>query len=154
MVSSLTNNGYEQYEVSNFAKNNRYAIHNTSYWLNQEYLGIGPSAHSYNLLSRQANISNNAKYIKSLESDILLFEKENLSKLERANDLLLCGLRTKWGVQLKEISQIIGDFSPTTWDKIEYYRKNGQIELKDDTITISKSGRIFSDKIASDLFFE
>ena len=154
LVSSLTNNGYEQYEVSNFAKNNQYAIHNTSYWLNQEYLGIGPSAHSYNLLSRQANIANNNKYIKCVENNTPFFEIENLSNIEKANDMILCGLRTKWGLDIKKISQIIGDFSPTTWDKIEYYRKNGQIVLKDDVITISKSGRIFSDKIASDLFFE
>ncbi len=154
LVSSLTNNGYEQYEVSNFAKNNRYAIHNTSYWLNQEYLGIGPSAHSYNLQSRQANIANNNKYIKCIENNTPFFEIENLSNIEKANDMILCGLRTKWGLDIKKISQTIGNFSPTTWDKIEYYRKNGQIVLKDDVITISKSGRIFSDKIASDLFFE
>jgi len=154
LVSSLTNNGYEQYEVSNFAKNNQYAIHNSSYWQNQEYLGFGPSAHSYNLQSRQANIANNNKYIKCIENNTPFFEIENLSAIEKANDMILCGLRTKWGLDIKNVSQIIGDFSPTTWDKIEYYRKNGQIELKDDKIIVSKSGRIFSDKIASDLFFE
>jgi oxygen-independent coproporphyrinogen-3 oxidase len=154
LVSTLTDSGYEQYEVSNFAKNNQYAIHNSSYWQNQEYLGFGPSAHSYNLQSRQANIANNTKYIKCIENNTPFFEIENLSAIEKANDMILCGLRTKWGLDIKNISQIIGDFSPTTWDKIEYYRNNGQIELKDDTITITKSGRIFSDKIASDLFFE
>ncbi len=154
LVSSLSNHGYEQYEVSNFAKNNQYAIHNSSYWQNHEYLGFGPSAHSYNLLSRQANIANNNKYIKCIENDSQFFEIENLSDIDRANDLILCGLRTKWGVDLKNISQIVGDFSPSTWDKINNYRKNGQILLKDDIITISDSGRIFSDKIASDLFFE
>lgn len=154
LVSSLSNHGYEQYEVSNFAKNNQYAIHNSSYWQNHEYLGFGPSAHSYNLLSRQANIANNNKYIKCIENDSQFFEIENLSDIDRANDLILCGLRTKWGVDIKNISQIVGDFNPSTWDKINNYRKNGQILLKDDIITISDSGRIFSDKIASDLFFE
>jgi oxygen-independent coproporphyrinogen III oxidase len=154
LVNSLNKLGYEQYEVSNFALNNQYAIHNTAYWQNHEYLGVGPSAHSYNLHSRQANLSNNSLYIKAIEGNNLSFELEPLSPKDQANDMLLCGLRTIWGVDIKKLSQIAGEFSFAFWDKIDYYKNKNFVSIDNQILTITKQGRIFSDKIASDLFFD
>ncbi|MBP8155973.1 MAG: coproporphyrinogen III oxidase family protein, partial [Leadbetterella sp.] len=154
LVNSLTNQGFEQYEVSNFAKNRKYALHNTAYWKNEEYLGIGPSAHSYNLVSRQSNISNNSKYIAAIESEKVPFSKENLSISDKVNDYLLCGLRTIWGIDAKKISQIAGEIPQTFWDTLDILKNQNLVVQSEDSIKITTQGRIFSDKIASDLFFD
>lgn len=154
LIESLNRQGFEQYEVSNFAKNGNYAIHNSAYWKNEEYLGIGPSAHSYNLDSRQANISNNSKYITVLESGKVPFSIENLSISDKVNDYLLCGLRTIWGIDTKKISQIVGEIPQTFWDTLDIFKNQNLLIQLDDTIKITSKGRIFSDRIASDLFFE
>jgi oxygen-independent coproporphyrinogen III oxidase len=154
LVSNLKAQGFEQYEVSNFARDKKYAIHNSAYWKNEEYLGIGPSAHSYNLVSRQSNISNNAKYIGAIESGKVPFSIENLSISDKVNDYLLCGLRTIWGIDIKRISQIVGEIPPTFWDTLNVLKNQNLLIQSEDTIKITTQGRIFSDKIASDLFFD
>jgi len=154
LVNSLTKQGFEQYEVSNFAKNRNYALHNSAYWKNEEYLGIGPSAHSYNLVSRQANVSNNSKYIASIASGNVPFSIENLSISDKVNDYLLCGLRTIWGIDTKKISQIVGEIPPTFWDTLNILKSQNLVVQSSDSIKITTQGRIFSDKIASDLFFD
>lgn len=154
LIESLTRQGFEQYEVSNFAKNGKYALHNSAYWKNEEYLGIGPSAHSYNLVSRQANISNNSKYIAALESRNVPFSIENLSISDKVNDYLLCGLRTVWGIDTKKISQIVGEIPQTFWDTLDILKSQYLVVQSSDSIKITTQGRIFSDKIASDLFFD
>jgi oxygen-independent coproporphyrinogen III oxidase len=154
LIESLTDQGFEQYEVSNFAKNKKYAVHNSAYWKNEEYLGIGPSAHSYNLVSRQSNISNNAKYIAALESGKVPFSIENLCISDKVNEYLLCGLRTIWGIDIKKISQIAGEIPQTFWDTLSILKKQNMIIQSEDSIKITSQGRIFSDRIASDLFFE
>lgn len=154
LIESLTSQGFEQYEVSNFAKNRKYAVHNSAYWKIEEYLGIGPSAHSYNLVSRQSNISNNAKYIAALESGKVPFSIENLCISDKVNDYLLCGLRTIWGIDIKKISQIAGEIPQTFWDTLSILKKQNMVIQTEDSIKISSQGRIFSDQIASDLFFE
>jgi oxygen-independent coproporphyrinogen III oxidase len=154
LINSLTSQGFEQYEVSNFAKNGNYALHNTAYWKNEEYLGIGPSAHSYNLVSRQANISNNSKYITAIESEKVPFSMKNLSISDKVNDYLLCGLRTIWGIETKKISQIAGEIPQTFWDTLDILKNQNLVVQSGDSIKITSQGRIFSDKIASDLFWE
>lgn len=154
LVNSLTKQGFEQYEVSNFAKNGNYALHNSAYWKNEEYLGIGPSAHSYNLGSRQSNVSNNSKYIAALESGKVPFSIENLSISDKVNDYLLCGLRTIWGIDTKKVSQIVGEIPPTFWDTLDILKNQNLVVQSGNSIKITAQGRIFSDKIASDLFFD
>ncbi|OYU68254.1 MAG: coproporphyrinogen III oxidase [Cytophagaceae bacterium BCCC1] len=154
LVNNLTGHGFEQYEVSNFAKNGNYALHNSAYWKNEEYLGIGPSAHSYNLASRQANISNNSKYIASIESGNIPFSIENLSISDKINDYLLCGLRTIWGIDTKKISQIVGEIPQTFWDTLNILKNQNLVVQSGNSIKITSKGRIFSDRIASDLFFD
>lgn len=154
LINSLTSQGFEQYEVSNFAKNGNYALHNTAYWKNEEYLGIGPSAHSYNLVSRQANVSNNSKYIAAIESEKVPFSVENLSISDKVNDYLLCGLRTIWGIDTKKVSQIVGEIPQTFWDTLDILKNQNLVVQSSDFIKITSQGRIFSDKIASDLFWD
>lgn len=154
LVNNLTGHGFEQYEVSNFAKSGNYALHNSAYWKNEEYLGIGPSAHSYNLASRQANVSNNSKYIASIDSGNIPFSIENLSISDKINDYLLCGLRTIWGIDTKKISQIVGEIPQTFWDTLNILKNQNLVVQSGNSIKITSKGRIFSDRIASDLFFD
>lgn len=154
LVGGLAEQGFEQYEVSNFAKNGNYAVHNSAYWKNRPYLGVGPSAHSYNLQTRQSNIANNSKYISAVESGMVPCSIEELTTNDRINDYLLCGLRTIWGVDTKKVSQIAGKIPDSFWDTLNILKKQNLIAYTDDIIKITSEGRIFSDKIASDLFFE
>jgi oxygen-independent coproporphyrinogen-3 oxidase len=154
LVRELEKKGFIQYEVSNFARNNNFAIHNSSYWKNEEYLGIGPSAHSYNGNSRNSNISNNSLYIKAINNRNIPAETEILSITEKVNDYILCGLRTIWGIDLKEISRISGEpLAQEFRDTLNDFVKKDLVILDNDQITISKKGRIISDYIASELFY-
>lgn len=103
LQKSLKSNCFEQYEVSNYCKNNKIAKHNTAYWFGKNYLGVGPSAHSYNGCSRQWNVSNNSKYVNALKNKLPFFEQEHLSEQNRYNEYLITRLRTKWGVLFNEI---------------------------------------------------
>ena len=154
LIESLTAQGFEQYEVSNFAKNGKYALHNSAYWKNEEYLGVGPSAHSYNRFSRQSNISNNSKYIDAVASHKVPFSLETLSVSDKVNDYLLCGLRTIWGIDTKKISQIVGEIPQTFWDALDILKNQNLVVQSGNSIKITSQGRIFSDRIASDLFFD
>ena len=154
LVENLTIQGFEQYEISNFAKNQKYAVHNSAYWKNEEYLGIGPSAHSYNFETRQANVSNNPKYVEAISSGKAPFTIENLTESEKINDYLLCGLRTIWGIDTKKISQMTGNIPSAFWDTLDILKNQGLVSQEDSIIKISPKGRIFSDKIASDLFWD
>ena len=97
LINWAQTNKFDHYEISNFCKDEHYSKHNTSYWQNKAYLGIGPSAHSYNLTERFWNIKNNSVYIKSLESETIPAESERLSEQNKFNEYLMTGLRTKWG---------------------------------------------------------
>jgi oxygen-independent coproporphyrinogen-3 oxidase len=154
LVEGLKKQGFVQYEISNFTKNDTFAIHNSSYWKNEEYLGIGPSAHSYNLESRQANVSNNTQYIMEIEKGKIPFKLEQLTVSEKINDYLFCGLRTIWGVDLNKISQMSEDVPSSFWDTLEKQKSQNFIFQNENTIRITDQGRIFSDKIASDLFWD
>lgn len=153
-------NAFEHYEISNFGKQGYISKHNTSYWQNKPYLGLGPSAHSFNVVSRQWNIANNKKYIESLKEGNLAFEKEVLTETEKLNEYIMTGLRTKWGIDLgyvdlhfnkkKELMSKIGneDQSMFEW-KIKRTEKGTAF-----IYTLSDKGKHFADRIASHLFFE
>jgi oxygen-independent coproporphyrinogen-3 oxidase len=108
LVSETEKQGFVQYEVSNFGKPDYFSKHNTSYWLGEKYLGIGPSAHSFNGLERAWNISNNAKYISNIEKGILPLEIEKLTIKNRFNETIMTGLRTIWGVSFAKIEAEFG----------------------------------------------
>jgi oxygen-independent coproporphyrinogen-3 oxidase len=154
LVTLLRENNYEQYEISNFAKNEFYAIHNTAYWTGKPYLGIGPSAHSFDgEFIRQWNINNNARYIKGIEINDPVIEKEKLSPNDRFNEMILTGLRTKWGVNLASLS----DLSPLSKSflktKSTYLLSESLIE-KGDFLMLTEKGKLIADRIASDLFVD
>ena len=158
LVSETEKQGFVHYEISNFGKPNYFSKHNTSYWLGYNYLGIGPSAHSFNGFERSWNVSNNAKYIKELQEDSLPLKTEILTLNNRFNEYIMTGLRTIWGVSLlkieKEFSekylQILMENSQTFIDKgllkIQLNLKNEKI------LTTTKKGKFLADGIASDLF--
>jgi oxygen-independent coproporphyrinogen-3 oxidase len=154
LLSSFEKNGLEQYEISNFARNEMYAKHNTSYWQGEPYLGVGPSAHSFDGKSRQWNIANNPKYHKSITNDVIPFEREILSNSDLVNELIMTGLRTKWGIDLTKIKSIRADFIQLQERELAQLMQEEKILWSNDTIRLTQKGKLFADGIASFLFIE
>jgi oxygen-independent coproporphyrinogen III oxidase len=153
LITYLAQHGFEQYEISNFARNQQYSRHNTSYWKQEEYLGIGPSAHSFNHESRQYNIANNAQYIKALQKSIVPAEIEILSPEDKINEYLLTGLRTKWGCNIQKINTLSNNtFFSANQKTLDRQLSEGFITLQNDILLLSPKGKLFADRIASDLF--
>ena len=153
LVETLENNGFIHYELSNFGKENYFSKNNSAYWLGKKYMGIGPSAHSYNGISRSWNVSNNSVYLKSLDNTKLPNETEILSKTDRYNEYIMTGLRTIWGVSLDRIETEFGN------EYLDYLQKQAQKFIKDDLLFIENNilkttpkGKFLTDGIASDLF--
>lgn len=154
MKDFLKDNGFDHYEISNFGKPGFHSKHNSAYWKSEPYLGIGPSAHSYNgHLERSWNIANNPIYIKNLNQNILPIEKEILSEKDRFNEMIMIGLRTIWGVDLNRINQnfsseIIDYLNQEIKSKIE----SGILEIENNYLKIPEKHWFLADGIASDLF--
>ena len=151
MIDFLSQEGYEQYEISNFAKEGVYAKHNTAYWEGKPYLGVGPSAHSYDKKSRRWNVSNNNTYWKNVGLNDTWYQEEVLSEEDRWNELFLTGLRTKWGV-LKEKTIEFGGLKEEENKLIFNYIKDGLIIETDTSWLLSTKGKMQADGIASSLF--
>lgn len=155
LMDALNQQHYEHYEISNFAKPGFRSKHNSSYWKSQSYLGIGPSAHSYNFKSRQWNIANNALYIKSIDQNIVPFEIENLTTIQKINEYLMISLRTIEGCSLQFIENKFGEnFLSEIKMKTVELSKNQLIEIRDNHIVLTTKGKLLADKISVDLFFE
>ncbi len=155
LIETLEANGFEQYETSNFAKDKQYSIHNSSYWRGKHYLGIGPSAHSYNNDSRQWNIANNKKYIDAISNNENHFEIEQLSNSDKINEHLLIGLRTIWGCDLNFIRSLSSEKVYKEFYKELTVQINKKLlTIEKNRILLSKKGKLFADRIASDLFVE
>ena len=145
--------GYEHYEISNFAKPGWRSRHNSSYWQGKKYLGLGPSAHSYDGISRQWNISNNQLYIQSLGKDELNFEKENLTTTQVLNEYIMISLRTMEGINLDLISEKFGlETSERIRKKAIRYIIDLKLKEKNQSLTLTQGGRLLADGIAGDLF--
>ena len=151
LISMTEAAGFEQYEISNFAKNGHYAIHNTNYWTGQMYLGVGPSAHSFDGESRRWNVSNNRKYMESMGNDTSWFSNEKLSVNERWNELLLTGLRTNFGVSIDQLKGI-HEITPVFESKIAEFVSYGWMEKTPTLLRLTKEGKLKADYIASELF--
>ncbi|QZK89273.1 radical SAM family heme chaperone HemW [Flavobacterium sp. CHNK8] len=154
LVETLEANDFIHYELSNFGKANYFSKNNSAYWLGKKYLGIGPSAHSYDGVSRSWNIANNALYLKGIQQDKLSNEVEFLSVADRYNEYVMTGLRTIWGVSLTRIESEFGN------EYLEYLNKQTQKFLNDDLVFIENNilkttskGKFLTDGIASDLFY-
>lgn len=154
LIDTLTKQGYEHYEISNFAKDGQYAKHNTNYWRGNHYLGIGPSAHSYNGISRSWNIANNAKYISASLEGSIDQEVELLSTNDRYNEYVMTSLRTMWGVDIQKIKKEFGNEYHTYFLKeIQPFVDRNEI-LADTTgcYKLTTRGKLLADFIASELF--
>lgn len=145
--------GYIQYEVSNFGKPDQFALHNSSYWKGTPYLGIGPSAHSFDGENRGANPSNNSLYLKKLNTGSNAFVTDNLSEEDRLNEYILTGLRTIWGIDLAWIKDKYGyDLDAQKRELLNQLDKEGRIIWQDKKLSLSKSGKLLADSIAAALF--
>ena len=154
LVETLEYNGFIHYELSNFAKENYLSKNNSAYWLGKKYIGIGPSAHSYDGFSRSWNVANNSIYLKSIQEDKLPNENEILSATDRYNEYIMTGLRTIWGVSLDRVEKEFGV------EYLNYLHKQTKKYLDDDLLFIeidilkpTKKGKFLTDGIASDLFY-
>ena len=153
LVDKLSENGFIHYELSNFGKENYFSKNNSSYWLGKKYIGIGPSAHSYDGKNRGWNVSNNSRYIKSIQENKLPIEIETLTKTDRYNEYIMTGLRTIWGVSLERIEQ---EFGKTYLDYLNQqaskFIEDHLLFVDDNILRTTKKGKFLSDGIASDLF--
>ena len=147
--------GFEHYEISNFAKPGHRSKHNSSYWQGKHYLGLGPSAHSFNGISRQWNIANNQQYIQSLQQGIISFEKEELTTTQQLNEYIMTSLRLVEGCDLNFVQTKFGADKVTELKQksMTFQTSNWLIE-KTNTLVLTKEGKLFADRIASVLFFE
>lgn len=153
MQDRLERCGYIQYEISNFGKPGAFAVHNSNYWLGIPYLGVGPSAHSFNGISRQYNVSNNVAYIKSLEKGFLPFEKEPLDSNDALNEYLLTSLRTIWGVDTRIIRDRYGrNFVEEKEPHIRQLVSEGLLLEDEQRLILTKKGKLLADGIALKLF--
>ena len=147
--------GYEQYEISNFAKPGMRSKHNSAYWQGKKYLGLGPSAHSFNGNSRQWNVANNSLYIQSIQKEVLPVEIETLTLIQQMNEYIMTSLRTKEGMDLEFITK---RFGPKPVARIvqqaKKYLDDGKISTAGNRIQLTRTGKLFADGIASDLFEE
>jgi oxygen-independent coproporphyrinogen-3 oxidase len=154
LVEMLQNNGFIHYELSNFGKENYFSKNNSAYWLGKRYIGIGPSAHSYDGVKRGWNIANNSLYIKAIQNNELPIETEILTISDRYNEYIMTGLRTIWGVSLDRIEKEFGV------RYLDYLQKQSQKFLNDELLSIENNilkptlkGKFLTDGIASDLFY-
>ena len=156
LMESAASLGYDHYEISNFALPNHYAVHNTNYWLGAHYLGIGPAAHSFNGKGRKWNIANNALYATSiLENNKLNCEEEALSPTEQINEYIMTSLRTMWGLNMDKITKSWGAINlKAIIDQAKVYLDNKMLVIDGNFLKLTNKGKLFADKIASDLFID
>ena len=153
LIDKASEHGFIHYEISNFGKEGFFSKHNTAYWNNKHYLGIGPSAHSYNEKSRRWNVSSNKQYIQKIRKGENYFEVEKLTKNQQYNEYIFTSLRTMWGVDSKKIAKkfnthILNHYLTEIkkWEKKAYVKQDNQV------FKLTKIGQMFADRIASDLF--
>jgi oxygen-independent coproporphyrinogen III oxidase len=154
LTQNMKKYGYIQYEISNFAQANHFAEHNTNYWLGVPYLGIGPSAHSFNGASRSWNVANNSKYIKSIQADELPNTIENLTNVQMYNEYVMTSLRTLWGCDPAKIRKNFGK------ELMQYFNETILPFVNNQTVTsdgksyfLTDKGRLLADNIAMELFY-
>jgi oxygen-independent coproporphyrinogen III oxidase len=145
---------YEHYEISNFSKTGKRSRHNSSYWKNERYVGIGPSAHSFDGNSRRWNVSNNILYVQQVRAGVLPYQEELLTETQKLNEYIMISLRTVEGIDLQKVSQQFGEEKARKiHSDAKKFVSQGKIISSGDKIRLTKEGKLFADGIASDLFF-
>ncbi len=154
LVEMLEANDFIHYELSNFGKENYFSKNNSSYWLGKKYIGIGPSAHSYDGISRSWNIANNTLYLKSIQDNQLPNEVETLTLTDRYNEYIMTGLRTIWGVDLNRIESEFGKtYLGYLIKQTEKFLNDELVSIENNILKPTKKGKFLTDGIASDLFY-
>jgi len=154
LVDTFEAAGYINYEFSNFGKKGYFSGNNTAYWQRKSYIGIGPSAHSFNGKKRSWNVSNNALYLKSMENGMRPFEEELLSTADQYNEYIMTGLRTIWGISIDKIEVEFGEVYKFHFEKLSQKHLEDQLMYKSkQQYHLTKKGKFFGDGITSDLFF-
>jgi oxygen-independent coproporphyrinogen-3 oxidase len=153
LMETMQKQGYEHYEISNFALPGQYSVHNTNYWRQKPYLGLGPSAHSFDLKSRQWNIASINKYIEALDLGKLNFESETITPTDQYNEFVMLALRTQWGVNKNELESKFGSQRLMYFEnQIQKYILQEKVIYQDSVYRLSNQGKLFADGIAGDLF--
>lgn len=146
---------FDHYEISNFAKKNHYAVHNSNYWLGVPYLGLGPAAHSFDgNVTRSWNLAHNPNYMKSIIADKLPIEHEKLSTIDAYNEFILIRLRTIWGVDIKDITSKFPAQKGYFLQNVQAYLVSNHISLENGIYKLTNSGKLIGDKISMELFVE
>jgi len=154
LVDTLQQHGFVHYELSNFGKEGYFSKNNTAYWLGKKYIGIGPSAHSYDGVYRSWNIANNALYLKAIEAGEFPSEKEKLTIADRYNEYVMTGLRTIWGVSIDRVEAEFGNlYKKYLLTEAAQYIAQGLLSLENGVLKTTREGKFLADGLASDLFF-
>ncbi len=149
----LAEKGFEAYETSNFAKNQQYSKHNTSYWNQESYLGIGPSAHSFNQNSRQWNVAKNGVYTKAINEGSIPAEIEILTEANKINEYIMTRLRTKWGIEYSKIKQVFSQLKVQAPDDLfKNWQNKDWAHVSNGHLILTETGALMADKLAADLF--
>ena len=146
--------GYEHYEISNLALPGKYAIHNTNYWRGMPYLGIGPSAHSFNGTARRWNIANNHLYMKSiLQEGKLLYDEEQITPVQNLNEYIMTSLRTMWGCDLDQIGRKWDQtYAAETEKNSHIFQEKKWLIQQGRKLILTEKGKLFADKVAAEMF--
>jgi oxygen-independent coproporphyrinogen-3 oxidase len=153
LTKELDKAGYIHYELSSFGKEGFFSKNNTAYWFGKPYLGIGPSAHSFDGKQRSWNVKNNAKYIKSIQENIVPIERETLSTADRYNEYIMTGLRTMWGVSLDKIKSNFGEkYAVYIENQSKKHIDEELLFIENGILKTKEKGKFLADGIASDLF--
>jgi oxygen-independent coproporphyrinogen-3 oxidase len=151
LVKIANENNFVQYEISNFGKEGFFSNHNTSYWKDQHYLGVGPSAHSFNGSSRQWNVASNKQYIEKINNTDSYFEMEKLSNTQQYNEYIFTALRTIWGIEIEYINKKFGQEALNYFKKqVINWKNQEKINQQGNTYTLTQHGKLYADAIASD----
>jgi oxygen-independent coproporphyrinogen III oxidase len=141
----MKDQGWLHYEISNFSAEEKFiSQHNSSYWKGKKYLGLGPSAHSFNGNSRQWNARNNHLYIDSIDKGVAPFEREELTEVQRINERIMTELRTMWGLKISDFELSISNFLRS---RSQQFIDGNFLEFKNDSLTLTDSGKLIADKI-------
>jgi len=153
LIDKLEANSFIHYELSNFGKEGFFSRNNSAYWQGKHYIGIGPSAHSFNGKQRGWNVRNNTKYIKAIKNNELPIEIETLTKTDQYNEYVMTGLRTVWGVSIKKVKNDFGIvFENYLMQQAQKHINEHLLYIEDEKLKVTKKGKFLSDGIASDLF--
>lgn len=146
--------GMVHYEISNFGQPGYFARHNTSYWQQVPYLGVGPSAHSFDGATRQWNVAHNAQYLKAIAAGQVPYERETLSAADRYNEYIMTGLRTIWGVKVSHIATFGERIAAHFAREVQPWVERQQIRLDGAAYVLAPEAKFLADGIASELFYD